>query len=57
MPFGCAGGTTESGLKMIQDSELVIKLAVYVCITGKAIKIIKQTFCRRVVFAVPPFNI
>ena len=26
---------------MIQDSELVIKLAVYVCITGKAITIIK----------------
>ena len=41
-PFGCAGGTTESGLKLIQDCELVIKLAVYVCITGKAIKIIKR---------------
>ena len=41
-PFGCAGGATKSRLKFIQDCELVIKLAVYVCITGKAIKIIKR---------------
>ena len=45
-PFGCAGGTTKSGLKLIQDCELVIKLAVYVCITGKAIQIIKRQMDR-----------
>ena len=43
-PFGCGGGTTESGLKLIQDCELVIQLSVYVCITGKAIKNIKGSF-------------
>ena len=39
--FWLCRGMTERGLKMIQDSELVIKLAVYVCITGKEIKIMK----------------
>ena len=42
-PFGCAGGATKSGLKLIQDCELVIKLVVCVCITGKAIQIIKRS--------------